>query len=101
MYTFDILILINQRLMNVTFSTTKVLNGQDWKFSQNFYSLQCYLENPASPCVCFPLLCTPFLFQTLQNFIWLHSSWDFIACQLIKYDGYSKLVGINQMKLFI
>ena len=29
MYTFDILILINQRLMNVTFSTTKVLNGQD------------------------------------------------------------------------
>ena len=28
------------------------------------------------------------LFQTLQNFTWPNSSCDFIACELIKYNGF-------------
>ena len=30
----------------------------------------------------------PFLFQTLLNFTWPHPSCDFVACELIKYNGF-------------
>ena len=29
-----------------------------------------------------------FLFQTLQNFNWPLSSWDFMACDLIKFNEF-------------
>ena len=86
----------NQCLLNVAFSMTKALN--DWNFpKQNFYSLhlsvpsfppshQCHSENPASNVACFSFFHNPFLFQTLWNFNWLHSNWDFGFFRLIKYN---------------
>ena len=101
MYTHVMLILINQCLLNVAFSTTKALNSQS-TLKKNFILsiFQCYLENPASLNACFLLFHGPFLFQTLLNFNWPHSSWDFVACLLISIIN-SKLVEIKHMILLI
>ena len=67
MYTHVMLILINQCLLNVVFSMTKALNGQNSP-KQNFPSrrFQCYLENPACLDACFPHFSNPFF---IWNFI--------------------------------
>ena len=36
----------------------------------------------------FFFLTLPFLFQTLSNFNWPLSSWDFVASELIKYNEF-------------
>ena len=82
-----VLILINRCLLNVVLSRKKALNNQS-SLKQKFYSL--HLSILLLVFLFFPL---PF-FQTLWNFTWLHSIWDFMACQLIRYDIYSKLVGL-------
>ena len=51
-------------------------------------TFQYYLENPVSLKLVFLFFTLPFLFQTIKNFNWHHSSWDFMACELIKYNGF-------------
>ena len=59
MYTYVILILINQCLLNVVFSMTKALQVLPSKISA-LPTFQCYLENSDSLNACFPLFQTPY-----------------------------------------
>ena len=52
-------------------------------------SFQCYFENLASINACFPLFPPHFFIPNfIQNFNWIHSNWDFVACGLIRYDRF-------------
>ena len=86
MYTHFMLILINRCLLNVVFSMSKVLNGQSSP-KENFNSLHLSMlfGKPASLNACFPLIHTT---TFISNFIKFHSSWDFVACELIKCNGF-------------
>ena len=58
-------------------------------------TFQCYLENPASSYASFPLFSTSFFMSKFTNFRLtpLHFTESCpMACQLIRYNGYSKLV---------
>ena len=48
------------------------------------HTFQYYLENAASRKK--SSIFKPAFFQTLQNFNWLYSSWDCLACELIKFN---------------
>ena len=70
MYTYMILSLINQWLLNLIFGMTKALNVQN-SSKQHFQppplsTFQCSLERPASVIAWFPLYSLPFSFQTLE-----------------------------------
>ena len=56
MYTYVMAIFINRCLVNVVFSVTKALNGQN-SLKQNLNVLS---KSPASLNACFPLALTPF-----------------------------------------
>ena len=86
MYTHFMLILINRCLLNVVFSMSKVLNGQSSpKENINSLHLSMLFGKPASLYACFPLIHTT---TFISNFIKFHSSWDFVASELIKCNGF-------------
>ena len=89
MYTHVTLIFINW-YHNLVFSITKAMNGL--RFSQAKFK-----SSPPFNAICktffllvlvFLFFTLPFLFQTLWNFNWTHFSWDFVACEIIKYNEY-------------
>ena len=91
MYKYIILILINWWLMNLIFSMTKAMNGQN-SSKQNFHPLstfQCYLVNSASINAYFPFFfLSPFLISNVMNFFWRHSSCDCMAYEIMKYNQF-------------
>ena len=75
----------------------------EWpKFLQVKFPTPLHFSMPfGKPCFknsLFSFLLLPFFISNLINFLWLHSSCDFIASKIVKYR-HSKLVRINQMKL--
>ena len=87
MYRYIMLILINQRLLNLICSMKKVMNGQNSsrEKSQPLLHLSMLFGKPCFNYCLFSSLRPPFFISNFINFFWFHSSCDYIAYELIKY----------------
>ena len=88
-YTYIILILINQWLLNLIFGMRKAMNVQN-SSKQNFHPPPPLHFSMLFGTSCFNYclvssLFPPFFISNFINFFWPHSSWDYIASELIQH----------------